>query len=1349
MSEIKSFVFDKYYPEKEEWDYYLQRFELEITLHGITNDVDKRNILLSKVGPETFKLLVDHFQPKKVVEIQCNEMIDTLNKHYGKKSYVLADRMQFALRTRATHESVTQYLSVLRTLAGKCDFKDTLKERLRDQLVIGLNNNVWQQEIIRHHQTNDATLEEVEATAVRLEQAELQSKRLNLLANSQANTNQLRHKHNNQHHNKHNNIQQNTQQENRGNKNNKQPNKDCIFCGNKRHRKLTECPARGQKCNACGKLNHFAKVCIKSGRAAQNNTRCVQKQPEEAETSDSSTNTSNIRHISTAKKVLLPVTLNNKKIEMLYDPGAAFSVIGKQLWLNIGSPNLTKAQNLIAYTDIEIETLGTAQINVHAFNQHKKLTVYVVAENDIPLFGLDWCLEFNITMPPGAKICHTKQNNTTEQDIEKQENKEMRQLLIQYKELFNGSMGSIHGQSVKIHIDPNATPKMFRPRPVPISLQDQVNAELKRLQAEDVLEPVDMKTTNIEWATPVVIAVKSNGNVRICGDFRVTINPHVQRDDYPLPRFEDIMSKLNGGQEFTKIDLRDAYLQINVEQESRKYLIIATHQGYFAYKRLPFGISFAPAYFQRIMDQILSGINGTICYLDDILITAPTREEHLQRVQQVLQRLYEAGIRTHVSKCEWMQDSTVFLGHRIDRYGLHPTNAHIESIRDMRTPRNTTELRSFLGSITYYSKFIPNLQIKCSPLHRLLKKNTKWIWSDQDEQIFTDLKATLTSNDTLVHYDPKQELYLTTDASDTGLGAVLFHKHHDGTLRPIAYTSRTLTEVEQRYAVIDKEALAIIYSVTKFHQYLYGRHFNLLTDHKPLERLFSEHRDTPKVASNRLLRWAMILNNYDYTISYHPGKDNAPADVLSRLPLKNTELSENEKAGLPNRGHLLNLRIKQLPITKRRLKQNTMEDKTLSKVATYVTTHWPAKEDLPAEMLHFYEKREELSVEENILLWKGRLCIPEKLQREALQMLHDGHPGICAMQSMARLHIYWHNIDKDIIEFTQQCNSCQSSRQNTTKVPLYPWYAPPEPWARIHIDFAGPFENKMFLIVIDAYTRWLEVIQVTSTTSQNTIHVLRDIFARMGIPKFIVSDNGPQLVSTEFESFCNNNGITHIRVTPYHPKSNGIAERAVKTFKERMNASDKNDELNLRLNNFLMSYRNTVQRSTGRAPSELIYGRPLRTIFDQIKPDVSRNQELETAKQKSYYDRKTKPLNLEIGSRVWVNNPISKGSTPGTVTGKNGIYSYLVEVHGQTKRKHADQLRPRNMTDEIQADAIEELPTTPTIPISPDDVEQTPNLTTTEAPTEEVEGEVPAEAKPAPPRRNPTRTRQIPERYRN
>nr|XP_022914005.1 uncharacterized protein K02A2.6-like [Onthophagus taurus] len=336
----------------------------------------------------------------------------------------------------------------------------------------------------------------------------------------------------------------------------------------------------------------------------------------------------------------------------------------------------------------------------------------------------------------------------------------------------------------------------------------------------------------------------------------------------------------------------------------------------------------------------------------------------------------------------------------------------------------------------------------------------------------------------------------------------------------------------------------------------------------------------------------MILNNYNYDITYKPGKENQTADVLPRLPLKEkTETTKNEKIGLPKYGHLLHLRVKNMPMTQKEIRIHIQRDEILRQQIRYIKKHWPDKDRVKPDLRSFYEKREELSCEEDLILWKGRKCIPKSLQYPTLKMLHDGHPGITAMQSIARLHVYWQNIDADIEKYVQGCQTCQSSKQDTQHLLGLEW-------SRIHLDFVGPFEGKMWMIIVDAYSKWIEFEEMNNITTASTIKVMKTVFARFGWPKTLVTDNGPQLVSSDFEDFCKSQGIKHVRITPYHPKSNGQAERVVKTFKDRLNSSDKNLNLHDRLCKFLMSYRNTPQRETGRTPSELMFGRPARIIFD-------------------------------------------------------------------------------------------------------------------------------------------------------
>ena len=793
---------------------------------------------------------------------------------------------------------------------------------------------------------------------------------------------------------------------------------------------------------------------------------------------------------------------------------------------------------------------------------------------------------------------------------------------------------------------------------------------------------------------------------------------------------------------------------MSVAEESRKYFVIATHKGYFRYTRLPFGVNFAPSLFQSTMDKVLAGVDSTAAYIDDIISGADTVDRHLSVLRAVFDCLRKAGVKIQLNKCKFLQSAVTYLGHRIDAEGIHPTDERLRAFRDIPTPTNQKQLRSFLGAINYYSKFVPQLQTKCAPLHRLTRLNTKWIWNPEHEKTFQGLKHLLTSSETLVHYDENKPLILATDASDIGVGAVLLHRFPDNTERPIAYASRVLSDTERRYAVIDKEALAIVFAVNKFQQYILGRRFTLKTDHKPLERLFGPKSEIPKLAANRISRWALTLSMFDFDIQYQAGINNAPADVLSRLPVPVdwAETSISERMG--ESSQLLHLKLQDMAsISKKEIRQKTASDSILSQVFVYIERGWPTSNaSLPMHLHTFFEKRTELSMEEEMLLWKGRIVIPTSLRQTVLNLLHEGHPGISAMRDLAKFYVWWPKIDDDIEHYVATCKPCQQTRPKEPEVPLFSWNVPTEPWARIHIDFAGPFENNMWLIVVDAYTKWLEIIRMKSTTAAPTCAKLREIFARFGVPRVIVSDNGPQFVSEEFKAFCKMNLIQHITSTPYHAKTNGLAERAVRTFKERMLAAKSTvPDINTRLQKFLLCYRNTPQKSTGRPPSELLLGHRLRTCFDLIKPDVRARIELGNYKQQLDHDKNARLRFFAAGDPVWVADNTGSGHHQGKVVRRTGPLSYLILLmeSGRQVRKHADQLRFRRLATathnddiiidaEIDADADDEhqpqflqpaVPAVPpTIPIVPPEVSNGQSLDLPAAPVASSTPTAPATA---------------------
>ena len=564
----------------------------------------------------------------------------------------------------------------------------------------------------------------------------------------------------------------------------------------------------------------------------------------------------------------------------------------------------------------------------------------------------------------------------------------------------------------------------------------------------------------------------------------------------------------------------------------------------------------------------------------------------------------------------------------------------------------------------------------------------------------------ITSEQVLTHYDPGLPVRLACDASPTGIGAVLSHVMLDGSERPVAFASRSLTKTERRYAQIDKEALSIVWGVKRFHVYLFGRQFTLLTDHKPLTSIFHPEKGVPAMTAARLQRYAMFLAGFDYKIEYKSTTKHCNADGLSRLPLQNKEREETE---VDSSEVFHATQFEPLSVTSEAVARETRRDPVLARVYDSVVKGWSVRVsgDKP-----YYERRNELTVPLGCILWGMRVVIPKKLQDRVLEELHDGHLGIVKMKALARSYVWWINVSGQLEELAKACSGCQHNQKMPTKAPLHPWEWPTAPWQRIHIDYAGLFQNSMFLIVVDAHSKWLEVIPVRSTTSSSTIEVLRDLFARFGIPEQIVTDNGAQLVSEEFQAFVRSNGIRHLTSAPYHPATNGLAERAVETSKQALRAmSEISKPVKEKLAKFLIAYRNTPHSTTGVSPAQLLLGRPLRTRLDLVKPNLNRKmvnqqhqQSIRAANEKGRQCRQ-----LEVGDRVMSRD--YRGDLKwrsGLVVRKTGPLMYEVEVApGIIWRRHIDQLQPTGVepsTVEISQPEVVNVPPAQTQQSAPPDV---------------------------------------------
>ena len=807
-----------------------------------------------------------------------------------------------------------------------------------------------------------------------------------------------------------------------------------------------------------------------------------------------------------------------------------------------------------------------------------------------------------------------------------------------------------------------------------------------------------------DWAAPIVPVVKRDGNIRVCGDYKLTVNAVSKTDPYPLPRIEDIFASLSGGKLFTKLDLAHAYQQIPLTEDSKRYTTVNTHKGLFQYNRLPFGVASAPAIFQRTMDSLLQGLPQVCVYLDDILITGPTNDAHTKTLEEVLRRLNEAGVRLKREKCDFMLPSVEYLGHRISASGLQPTDEKVKALKEAPVPQNVSQLKSFLGLLNYYGKFIPSLSTLLAPLHRLLRKQSTWTWGTEQQDAFDRVKGILTSDSVLAHYDPSKPLLLACDASPYGVGAVLSHQLDDGSERPVAYASRSLGPAEKKYSQLDKEGLAIIFGVKRFHQYLVGRHFTILSDHKPLQHLFQETRGIPVLASARIQRWALTLGAYDYSIQYKPGLDHANADVFSRLPLSNY----THNVPPPGETTLAFNMLESLPVTASQIRKWTSRDPTLSKVSLMLSTGWQ-KTDQP-DLAPYQQRCAELSLHDGCILWGTRVVVPPLGREKILDELHEGHPGISRMKSLARSFVWWPGLDKSLELKVKTCDACQRSQNLPARIPIQPWEWPERPWSRLHIDYAGPLLGHMFLVVVDAHSKWLEVKMVKTATTTTTVTALRSIFATHGIPELLVSDNGSVFTSAEFKNFTQQNGIRHTTAAPYHPATNGLAERAVQTFKSFLKKTP-DGSLQDRLSRFLSKNRLTPHTTTGLTPAELLLGRRPRSVLDLVRPNLSKHVRSQQESQKRHRDRHTKTRTFSVGDPVFVCDLPSKDNwLPGTILRTSGPSTFDVTlVDGRTVRRHVDHLRARipDTNTPPSLDDLLELPDTPPAP-NPDPTPPSP-----------------------------------------
>lgn len=1218
------------------WNTWRIKFQACLQISNIEDSGIKVALLISNLNGQALETLINICKPKAPSDFTVDELLQKLDKNFKDVTFTISERCNFFKMTQSSN-NINIFALNLKQQADKCQFPpDFYEEALITSFVMNIASSEVRTVLLqKEFKTFIECVELAKTLSGALEISKVQStdSSVHNISGSKCFTKR----------------QQNTSHGKNATKNSSKKFK-CRNCGVTHG--INECAAYGKECYICKKLNHFAKQCRSKGQ----NSREKDTSHYISDIFNMTTNEKTVHDITERIRLLVNINGRSKPTEFELDCGSKNTILSESSWIACGKFPLNKSNvKLQSYSGHEVKVLGEAEVEATWKGITKKLPIVVArASNEKNLLGLAWNKPL-LNLHLDKYSCFSVSEEKEREINIPQNNVKLQQILNQFPKLFQDGIGHCKDMQVKLRLKENVSPVFCRARVVPFALREPLKCELQRLKALGIIKPVRYS----EYAAPIVVVRKPNNKIRICADFSTGLNERLEVYQYPLPVIEELFTKVNGAEVFSKLDISEAYFSLPVDEETQKLLVINTPFGLYSFQRLAFGINSGPMIYQEKMEIILQGIEGVACLMDDIIVSG-NEEQHFQRLKLVLERLQTAGLRLNKSKCKFLKSKVEYLGYIIEKSGLRPSPNKIKAIQEMPAPTNIKELEAFIGMINYYGKFIKDFSDICVPLNQLRKKDTPFDWNLSCQEAFKKLTTALTEDSILAHYDPKLPLVLAADASSKGVGISLLHRFPDGTERPVMYGSKTLNSAEQKYSQIEREGLAIIYGIKKFHKFLWGRKFILQTDCRPLMHILSCKKGIPQTTANRLQRWSLLLMNYSFTVEYVPTAKFGKVDGLSRLPIPLVEQTDFAFEEVVSK--IFDENINSLPIQSKEVAKETSKDPLLRLVYNFTWTGWPTK--CSEQLLPYFKIRHELTIHNGCIVWGIRVVIPQTLRKQLITSLHETHMGIVRTKALARGKFWWPKLDEDIEEKVRSCEIC-NKYANQEPTECIPWPASGHPWDRIHLDFAGPFKGKILLLVVDACTKWIEVFVVTDMTTENTVYLLKSqLLTRFGLPKTIVTDNQRTFTSSEFKLFCDNFGIKHILTPSYHPQSNGQVERYVQTTKKSLRKlMETGKNINQELCNFLFQFRSTPG-SSGASPAELFLRRQLRTKLDVMHPLKNLAPFEYTPPSKKHF--------LE-GQPVWVKEGLYPTWKKGRMAHRCGKNTHILE---SGEKKHSSQLRP-------------------------------------------------------------------------
>lgn len=1225
---------------RDGWKRWLRGLQNVLAAAKVTDATEKKNYLLALGGFELQDVFYDIPGADVVAEATIDPFevaVDKLQSYFAPKHHDAFERYLFWSLAPETEEPIEKFLLRAQNQATKCKFGKTEIESQQISIIDKIV--LWAPPELREKllQKEDLTLDTVTKTVNAFQAVKYQSKKM--LNKSEVEVHKLYSKP-------------------VVNRPINPSYLNCTRCGRSGHDwSDSKCPARNAKCNKCGNIGHFYRKCkTKDSRKRSFTSTGVSNEdnygPKRSHTvrqiDDKDVEKYSVYNVNSSDE-LIWCEVGGVPVEMLIDSGSKYNLIDDKTWegmrrngIQVIRERMDDRKQFLAYGRYPLRLLNVFDADIVVKDRENVITqrgtFYVIENGQQPLLGKITAISMGLLVV-GLPSTHTQPIN---------------KIIVK-----RGVFPKIKGIQIIIPIDLSVKPVQQAIRRCPIALTALMKEKLDELLELDIIEVVREASG---WVSPLVPVLKDNGELRICVDMR-RANSAIVRENHPLPTMDDLFARLGKAIYFSQLDFKNGFHQCELHPESRYITTFISPWGLYRYKRLVFGINCAPELFQKTIEHMLSECFNALNYIDDILVFGETEAEHDKALEKVLTVFKNRGVLLNNQKCKFKVKEVTFFGHKLSKNGIEPSTEKVEAIHRFRAPISKEELRSFLGLVTFVAKFVPDLATVNAPLRELVKGEVQFKWGEKQQQSFNKIKEIIGNVKALGYFVQTDKTLVVADASGVALGGVLIQFDKNQCPRIISFASKSLTDCEKRFSQTEKEALALVWAVERFKLYLLGIQFELETDHKPLEIIFGKNSKP----CARIERWVLRLQAFNYKVVYRRGKANL-ADSLSRLPGDQIAKPFSEDS---------DSYIRSIVVALSSLNEDVDDKNFDSDVeASIMAIHRSAALDVQEiesaseadlelqevkksmesgiwknELVKGYAPfKDEFGFTGNLILRNSKLIIPKIVRDRLLFLAHEGHPGESSMKSRLRERCWWPKMDVDIQKWVAKCKGCQLVSMPTRPEPMARKQLPYKAWTDLAMDFLGPLPSgESILVVIDYFSRYMEAKILPNQTAIATRTCLHEIFTRLGYPYSLTFDNAKQLLSSVISDYCNEHGITWNNTIPYWPQANGEVERQNRSLLKRLKIGnylngDWKEELLL----FLQMYYTTPHSVTGKTPTELMFGRTIRSKIPSIQ-DIEftpppteyrdRDKMLKTmGKEREDARRRAIPSEVSVGDTVLARN---------------------------------------------------------------------------------------------------------------